>query len=230
MANYAQRLRLFFRFAEFGGWCMGGIADAIKAPRIYADERLPPRLTRDEVFRLLATTEGNRRSDIRDRAILMLLIAYGLRSGELRRLRLDDIDWQAETLRVRRSKSGRTHPYPLSQSVAHAIVRYIREVRPSRPDRTLFCTVVAPIRLLTRGALGTIVRDRLRRVGVVAGRRGPHALRHAAAQHLLDQGASWKVIADHLGHATQASTRAYAKIDLNALREVAQDFDLEGLA
>ena len=230
MAGYAQRLRVFFRFAEARGWCMRGIADAIKAPRIYTDEQLLPRLTRDQVLRLLATTEGDRRSDIRDRAILMLLTTYGIRSGELRRLRLDDIDWRAETLRVRRSKSSRTHWYPLSPSVAHAIVRYIREVRPSRPDRILFYTLVAPIGPLDKGGLGSIVRNRLRRVGIVTGRRGPHALRHATAQHLRDQDMSWKAIGDLLGHTSPASTMTYAKVDIKSLREVAEGVDLEGLA
>ena len=77
--------------------------------------------------------------------------------------------------------------------------------------------------------LGKIVRDRLAGIGVVTGRRGTHALRHAAAQHLLDQGMSMKVIGDFLGHRDPSSTAIYAKVDLAALREVAA-LDLEGLA
>ena len=73
------------------------------------------------------------------------------------------------------------------------------------------------------------VARRLDRLGVMTWRRGPHALRHAAAQHLLDQGMSYKVIGDFLGHRNTSSTAVYAKVNLNALREVA-DFDLEGLA
>ena len=73
------------------------------------------------------------------------------------------------------------------------------------------------------------VARRLDRLGVMTRRRGPHALRHAAAQHLLDQGMSYKVIGDFLGHRDPSSTAVYAKVNLNALREVA-DFDLEGLA
>ena len=76
--------------------------------------------------------------------------------------------------------------------------------------------------------MGQIVRRRFDRLGIVGGRRGPHSLRHAAAQHLLDQGMSMKVIGDFLGHRSLSSTAMYAKIDLNALREVA-DFDLEDL-
>ena len=78
-------------------------------------------LTRDEVLRLLATSEGDRRSELRDRAILMVLIAYGLRAGEVAGLRLDDLDWTQETLRVRCPKPGRTHHYPLSRGVGQTI-------------------------------------------------------------------------------------------------------------
>lgn len=229
--NHAVRLRMFFRFAEDRGWCRPGIATAISMPRMYVNDAVPAGLKRDDVVRLLATTEGDRPSDKRDRAILMLLAVYGLRSGELRRLRLDDVDWERETLRVRRPKPGRTHVYPLSPGVGRAILRYLREVRPPRHGRTLFLTLALnmPFRPLTRGGLGSIVRNRLRTLGIVTGRRGPHALRHAAAQHLLDQGMAMKVIGDFLGHRSPSSTAVYAKVDLKALREVAA-FDLEGVA
>ena len=225
---YAVSLRAFFRFAANHGWCMPEIAPAIKPPRVYLDEPVPNGLNRTDVQRLLSTTEGDRPADKRDRAILMLLVGYGLRAGEVRGLQLDDLDWERETLRVRRPKSGRTEFYPLSPGVAQAILRYLVEVRPIRPERTLFLTLPAPSRPLSHGALGTIVRGRLKRLGIVVGRRGPHALRHAAAQHLLDQGMSMKVIGDFLGHRRQSTTAVYAKVHLNALREVA-DFDLECL-
>ena len=229
IANIATRLKMFFRFAEDRHLCKPGIAAAITSPHIYVNESVPARLKREDVVRLLATTEGDGPADKRDRAIIMLLAVYGLRSGELRGLQLDDIDWERETLRVRRPKPGRTHVYPLSQGVGQAVLRYLCDVRPSHPDGTLFLTRRLPFRPLTRGALGSIVRRRLRTLGIVTGRRGPHALRHAAAQHLLDQGMPMKVIGDFLGHRSPSSTAVYAKVDLNALREVAA-FDLEGLA
>ena len=83
--NHAVRLRMFFRFAEDRGWCRPGIAAAISMPRMYVNDAVPAGLKRDDVVRLLATTEGDRPADKRDRAILMLLAVYGLRSGELRR-------------------------------------------------------------------------------------------------------------------------------------------------
>ncbi|MCH2396379.1 MULTISPECIES: tyrosine-type recombinase/integrase [Alphaproteobacteria] len=120
-------------------------------------------------------------ADVTHRAILMLFIGYGLRTGEVGGLRLDDLDWENAMLRVRCPKPGRTHLWPLSQGVGHAILRYIREARPSGFGRSLFFTTLAPVRPLDRKALGEMVRDRLARIDVVTGRRGAHALRHAAA-------------------------------------------------
>jgi site-specific recombinase XerD len=226
--DYAQRLRAFFLFAEARGWCRTGLAAGIMAPRFMADETMPKGLRREDVLRLLASVQEDRPVDKRDRAILMLLIAYGLRAGEVAGLRLDDLDWKNGMLRVRCPKPGRTHLWPLSHEVGHAILRYLREARPSGFGRSLFFTAYAPIRPLGRTTLGKMVRDRLADIGIVSGRRGTHAIRHAAAQHLLDQGMPMKVIGDFLGHRDPSSTTIYAKVNLSALREVAA-LDLEAL-
>ena len=226
---YAQHLRVFFRFAEQQGWCTSGLADGIFPPRRHRGETIPKGLNRNEVIRLLATTEGDRPCDIRARAVLMLLVTYGLRAGEVSGLQLDDLDWERERLQVRCPKPGRTHLYPLSRGVGQTVLRYLREVRPVCRERRLFVTLNAPIRPLSRGVIKSIVSIRLERLGITDKRRGPHALRHAAAQHLLDQGLSMKAVGDYLGHRSVAATSVYAKVRLEALREVAE-IDLEGLA
>lgn len=225
---YAQQLRRFFRFAEQQGWSRLGLADGIMPPRRYPGETIPKGLNRDEVIRLLATTEGDGSYDIRARAILMLLITYGLRAGEVSVLKLSDLDWEKDMLQVRCPKPGRTHLYPLSRGVGQSILRYLREVRPTHPERRLFLTMRAPIKPLSRGVIKTIVCTRVKRLGITGKRRGPHALRHAAAQHLLDQGLSMKAVSDYLGHRSVAATSVYAKVQLNILREVAE-INLEGL-
>jgi integrase/recombinase XerD len=227
--DYAQRLRAFFRFAEARNWCLPGLAAGIMPPRFMRDEAVPRGLKRKDVLRLLATTQGNRPADKRDRAILMLFIAYGLRASEVAGLQLDNLNWEDETIRVRCPKPGRTHHYPLSRGLGQAIITYIREVRPSGFGSTLFFTLSAPIRPLTRKTLGKLVRDRLHSIGITSGPRGTHALRHSTAQHLLDEGMPMKVIGDLLGHRDPSSTAIYAKVNLAALREVAA-LDLEGLA
>ena len=143
---YAQQLRTFFRFAEHQGWCTPGLADGIMPPRCHPGEAIPKGLSRDEVLRLLATTKGDRPFDIRARAVLMLLTTFGLRAGEVSGLRLDDLDWENETLRVRCPKPGRVHHYPLSRGVGQTVLRYLREVRPAHPERRLFLTLKAPAR------------------------------------------------------------------------------------
>jgi site-specific recombinase XerD len=227
--DYAQRLRAFFLYAEACGWCRKGLAAGIMPPRFMADENVPKGIRRDDVLRLLASVRGDRPAEKRDRAILMLFVIYGLRAGEVAGLRLDDLDWENEVIRVRCPKPGRTHVWPLSPDVGNAILSYIREARPTGYGRSLFFTIYAPIQPVTRKTLGKIVHDRLAGIGIVTGRRGTHALRHAAAQHLLDQGMSMKVIGDFLGHRDPSSTVIYAKVNLAALREVAA-LDLEGLA
>ena len=109
-----------------------------------------------------------------------------------------------------------------------AVLRYLRELRPRRPDRALFLTLRAPVRPLSRSGISHVVRSRLDRLGIIGKRRGPHSLRHAAAQHLLNHGLSMKQVGDYLGHRSVSATSAYAKVQLGALREVA-DIDLEGL-
>lgn len=227
--DHAQRLKAFFLFAEAQGWCRSGLAAGIMVPRFMADETVPKGIRREDVERLLVSVRGDGPVEKRDRAILMLFVAYGLRAGEVAGLRLDDLDWENEIFRVRCPKSARTLVRPLSPGVGHAILRYVIEARPAGHGRSVFFTSRAPIRPVGRKTLGKIVRDRLAGIGIVSGRRGTHALRHAAAQHLLDQGMSMKVIGDFLGHRDPSSTAIYAKVNLTALREVAA-LDLEGLA
>jgi integrase len=226
--TYAAYLRAFFRYAEARGWCRAGLAAGIMAPCIYAQETIPSGPSREDVQRLLATTERGRPCDIRDRALLLLLIVYGFRSSEVLQLRLDDLDWEGELIHLRRPKQRRTQVFPLSRTVGDAILRYLKEVRPRTSHREVFLALNAPLRPLRGPALNQAVAWRLRSLGVSLRHYGPHALRHTCATHLLDKGHSMKEIGDYLGHARPESTLVYAKVNLVGLRTVA-DFDLEGL-
>jgi len=221
-------LRAFFRYAEMCHWCRPGLAAALKAPRVFAQGSLPVSPTWHEVQQVLALTEGNQPADIRDHVLLLLLSVYGLRAGEVVRLRLNDIDWEQELLTVIRSKSRRSQIYPLSRVVGTALIRYLREARPPASLREVFVTNHPPFRPMDRCTLYLIVARRLRAVNPSLAHYGPHALRHACATHLLEQGLSLKEIGDHLGHRHPDTTRIYAKVDLARLRQVA-DFDLGGV-
>jgi site-specific recombinase XerD len=209
----ASTLRSFFRYAHSRGWCPAGLAGAIKAPRVYRLETLPQGPSWEDVQRLLTTTEGDRPANVRDRAILMLLAVYGLRRGEVVRLRVQDFDWERELFHVRRPKTLVTQTYPLRPPCAH---------------REVFLTLRAPFRPLASCAHWPIVAKRLRGLRVSLSHHGPHTLRHACATHLPGQGLSLKEVGDHLGQQKPDTTRIYAKVDLAGLRLVG-NIDLGGL-
>jgi site-specific recombinase XerD len=226
--SYATALRAFFRYAEQRGWCNPGMATAIMSPRLYADESLPKGPSWRDVHRLIASTEGDLPKDIRDRAIIMLFAVYGMRVGEVRALRLEDLNWENELIYITRPKLRRRQPYPLSHTVGEAILRYLREVRPRSTYREVFLTLRAPLKPIGSGVLYDIVSDRLRALEVPLRHYGPHSLRHACATRLLTEGLSMKEIGDHLGHRKIDTTRVYAKVDIAGLRQVA-DFELGGV-
>jgi integrase len=144
-------------------------------------------------------------------------MVFVFRSGEVRQLRLDDLDWEGELIRLRRPKQRRTQVFPLSRAVGDAILRYLKEVRPRTSYREVFLACNAPLRPLRDAALREAVALRLRSLGVSLRHYGPHALRHACATHLLEQGHSMKEIGDYLGHSCPELTYVYAKVNLAGL-------------
>jgi site-specific recombinase XerD len=227
--NVASALRAFLRYAAMQGWCSANLADAIRGPRIFAEEALPAGPDWSDVQRVLARMQTDRPADIRDRAMLLLFALYGLRTSEVAALTLEDIDWENDQLQVAGAKGGKIRAYPLLSTVGNAIARYLKTVRPHSSSREVFLTLRPPFRPLSRGTLYGITQQQLRAVGVRTKHYGPHALRHACAARLVSEGLSLKEIGDHLGHQSPKTTRIYAKVDLPSLREVAA-FDLGELS
>jgi site-specific recombinase XerD len=219
IALHVAKLRNFLRFAESRHWCRSGLS-VLDAPRIYRLESLPRGPAWSDVQKLLSSCAGDKPIEIRDHAMLLLIAVYGLRGGEVRYLRLEDIDWEREIIHIRRAKQRKSQSYPLAQEVGAAILRYLRRVRPRCQRREVFLSAKQPYLPLTAAGFGTMVQKRMRRLGIASVCYGPHALRHSCATHLLAEGVSLKEIADHLGHVSLAATQMYAKVDMLALREV----------
>jgi integrase/recombinase XerD len=222
IALHVEALRAFFRFAESKKWCTPGLAEMIDSPRVYRNERLPRGPRWDDVQRLVAGSRPRTPTDIRDHAILLLYSVYGFRNSEVRLLRLEDIDWDRETILIARAKQRKSQFYPLVHEVGSAVLRYLREVRPQSELREVFLVMRHPYRPLTAGGMYGMVRGRQQKLGLTLPHYGPHTLRHACATHLLEEGFSLKEIGDHLGHMSTEATQIYAKVDLTALRQVAQ--------
>src|SRR5262249_24961506 len=119
VSGVADALRAFFRFARMRRWGSGISPEAIDGPRIFDYESLPRGPRWEDVQRLLRATHTNRRDDIRDYAILLLLAVYGLRAGEVANLRLEDIDWQQDHLLIHRLKRAQPQTYPLAPTVGN---------------------------------------------------------------------------------------------------------------
>jgi len=225
VGNVVDALRAFFLYGAERGWSPPCLPQALHRPRIYAQESLPSGPAWSDVQRLFAQLDPTRPGDIRARAILMLFAVYGLRVSEVAKLRLDDIDWAHDQLRVPRAKRREPQVYPLVPSVGNAIVRYLQSVRHPSAHREVFLTLISPYNPLSTGGLFNIVSARLQSLQLPCAHHGPHALRHACACRLVAEGLSLKEIGDHLGHRSTSATRVYAKVDLAGLREVAA-FDL----
>ena len=221
VAAIVAALRTFLRFAAGRNRCNALIAEGIEGPRLFNDETLPVGPTWPDVQRLIASTDTNDHKDIRDRAILLLLSVYGLRSGEVVALTLEDVNWEQSLLYVSRPKQRCRQVYPLTATVGGAILDYLQQARPRCPLRSLFLAARAPFRPLVAGSLHYMVHARMLALNITCSRTGPHALRHACATHLVAEGLSLKEIGDHLGHRSAYATRTYAKVDLAGLRQVA---------
>jgi site-specific recombinase XerD len=228
VAVAVQALRAFFRYAERARLCRAGIAAAITGPRLYDLETLPSAPAWADVEAIVASLATARPADIRRVAALILFATYGFRLGEVAGLTLDDVDWEHDLIRIRRSKRREMQSYPLSKEAGGALLRYITEVRPRGRWREVFLTLQAPHRPLSCGGLYHLASRPLCARGLRLRHHGPHALRHACAVRLLSHGLSFKDIGDHLGHRSTDATSVYAKVDLPSLREVAR-FDLGGV-
>ena len=224
-ANMASALRAFLRYAAKEGWCSNCLAESIARPRLYQQESLPYAPDWSAVQQMLADVDTDRPRDIRDRAILLLLALYGMRSGEVAALRLEQIDWAGRTLRLIRLKRRQPQIYPLLPAVAEALARYADTVRPPSSCQEVFLCMQAPRRPLKASSIFDVANRRFVALGIEAKHRGGHALRHACAVRLLAEGLTLKEIGDHLGHRSTSATSTYAKVNMAALREVGA-FDL----
>lgn len=218
----ATALRSFLRFLYQRGDTLIDLAETIPSMTNWRMSELPKSLTSEQVERLLASCDLCTTIGQRDYAILLLLARLGLRAGEVVALTLDDFDWEAGTFIVR-GKGNRQEQLPLPQDVGEALVNYLCHSRPRCATRRLFVRLQAPQRgFASSVAICDVVRRALARAGLDPTLKGAHLLRHSLATHMLGYGASLEEIGQILRHQHPETTQIYAKVDLNALRALAQ--------
>jgi integrase/recombinase XerD len=219
----AERLRSLLRYLHRAGHIAADQSSHIIAPLLYAYEGVPSILERGQIAAVLETARTDKTSaGLRDHAILQILATYGLRAGEIRSLRIEDIDWRTESIRVRHSKTQACSFLPLMDPVGEAVLAYLRSGRPTTDAREIFIRTRAPYSKLEK--LYSLVRRRLRDAGIKPpGKCGPHIFRHARAVEMLRASVPQKIIGDLLGHRSTASTVPYLKLATEDLRAIALD-------
>jgi site-specific recombinase XerD len=217
-------LRDFLRFLRHKGYLEHDLASAVPRVTLYRFEDVPKAFRPDQVRAVLEHIYKDKTPvGLRDYAIALLLATYGLRAGEIARLRLEDIDWRREEFCVIQSKSYLPLRLPLSIEVGNAILRYLRRGRPHSKAREVFLRSRAPQGPFRRASsLGSMIQRRLQQAAIhVDGRRGTHAFRYAHAVNLLRAQVPFKTIGDLLGHRSPDSTAGYLKLAADDLRSVA---------
>jgi len=215
-------LRSFFRFARYRDYIHTDLAAAVPSVAGWSMASIPRAMPADCVRVLLnASKKWRAPAGLRNRAILLLLARLGLRAGEVVRLELADIDWSEGCLSVH-GKGRVERPLPLPHDVGEAIAVYLEQGRPESICRRVFLRSRAPFDgLRSHSDICQIVARAIRRAGIELDSTGAHQLRHALAVDMLRQRASLTEIGQVLRHRSPDATRRYAKVDLEALREVA---------
>jgi integrase/recombinase XerD len=222
-ASICSTLRSFTRFLLMGQRITVDFSRSIIAPKIVKEEHPRQVLPWNAVRSILQVIDRKSACGRRDYALLLLMSTYGLGAGEVISLTLDDIDWNAATLNVRRPKTGVEFQLPLLPAVAKALVSYLRHGRPAHTStRHLFVTMKAPHKKLACSAtIRHILHTHAHKAGINTDNLGTHLLRHAHACRQMELGATPKVIGDILGHRDPASTSAYIRVSVDRLRKIA---------
>jgi len=218
--NLVSSLRSVLRFAFSAGYIQCDVASTIGHVPCSSLDRLPRGPKWEDLPKVLAAIDTDTKPGLRDYALLLTLMTYGVRAGQLASVRLDDVHWREGQIMFLAAKGGRPISAPLTPAVGDALLKYIREGRPATEARRVFLSLATPFHPLSGRSIYNVVSRAFRLSGVASPHRGSHAIRHAWATRAFAQGHCLKTVADLLGHRSIESTRIYTKVDYMQLRQV----------
>jgi integrase/recombinase XerD len=218
IARHVATLRNYYRFLAREGEISGDPAEFLVSPKQWST--LPKYLNREEIEKLIAAPDGSKPRDLRDRAMLELLYATGLRVSELCGLELAAVERRMGVLKVI-GKGNKQRMVPFGEPAGVALDRYLATGRPAllkgRASKYLFVTARGSA--MTRQTFWTLLRNHGHRVGIFR-RLTPHVVRHSFATHLVEGGADLRSVQIMLGHADISTTQVYTHVARRRLREV----------
>ena len=210
-------IKALFHFMAQDGIIKKDISDGLKAPKI--EKKMPEVLTMEEVIRLLDQPSGDSHKEIRDKAMLELLYATGIRVTELITLKVSDVNLPMSFIICKDAHKERVIPF--GKAAKNALVRYLGEAREQmiedKSSDVLFCNFSgAP---MSRQGFWKLIKYYAKKAGITADIT-PHTLRHSFAAHLVENGADLRSVQEMLGHSDISTTQIYANMNHNRIREV----------
>lgn len=224
LARRLVALKMFFRFLQQEGLLEQNVAETLDSPHLW--RHLPEILSPADVDLLLKTPDLKTEKGIRDRAILELMYACGLRVSEVVNLRMSQLHFADGYIRVL-GKGSKERLVPVARESARRVTTYLDRVRPVWSGEEASAAGIVFLSVngnpLTRARIWQLIRELAREAGL-PGHVHPHTLRHSFASHLLSAGAPLRTIQEMLGHADISTTQIYTHVDAQRLREVHHTF------
>ncbi len=210
-------IRAFFNYLEKENIIEQSPAEGLKSPKI--EKKLPQIMTQDEVIRLLEQPSGDTPKDIRDKAMLELLYATGMRVTELITLKVSDVNLQMNYVDCHDPNKDRIIPFGIE--ARNALKNYLEHSREAmienKNEETLFVNVSG--QPMSRQGFWKLIKYYTKRAGIQMDIT-PHTLRHSFAAHLVENGADLRSVQEMLGHSDISTTQIYAALSHNHIREV----------
>lgn len=227
ISSILTTLRVFLRFLYLNGYTEKDLSLSVPKQNKYHYPKVPSTWEQEEVKRMLDIIDRGSPPGKRDYAILLLVAKLGIRAGDIKALKLADLNWDTKTITITQEKTKVETTYPILHDVGWALSDYLQNARPVCDVPYIFVRLNAPFKEFSENAnLHNIITKYIRLAGinVPRGKRhGLHSLRHSLASTLLEQGEPLAVISEILGHMDSKSTSVYLHTDLNGLKACALD-------
>jgi integrase/recombinase XerD len=220
-------LRSFLRFLHTVGVLTEDLADSLPAIQSRKQQRIPSVWTSEQVTRLLDVIDRGSPAGKRDYAIILLVARLGLRTMDVKHLKLENFKWRDNRIELVQSKTSKLLSLPLLPDVGWAIIDYLKNGRPKVDSPYVFLRHLAPLEPFSdEDRLHQIIAKYMKMAKIPLSpkkKRGMHSLRHTLATRLLEENTPLSVISDILGHVNSDTTAVYLKVDVDKLRECALD-------
>lgn len=221
--DYANSLRQFFRYIYGRHYTIKDLSSFILPDSFNRHSNIPTTYTEEEISRIINAPDRSSAIGKRDYLVLLLAAEYGWRSADITGFRLDQIDWDKNTIRFEQQKTDVPVEYPLLSSVGNAIIDYLQHGRPKSERMEVILSSEQskygkPLKSPTIHSIVTRYMKEAAITGWKEKKHGAHSLRHSLASNLLKRNVSLPVISTVLGHQSTETTKIYLKVDIDRLR------------